>query len=287
MSLDEKLTNAVFMEASKKNGEWEKQYKTYSSQLDEELLKLRNLSEQLNLLSATQSSYNALIAANNLLSEKEDQAFSLIRKGSSKAAKSILDGREYWHFKSDYLRALSETTGVYINPLNRSVNVVERLSYIFGFGLLLISLVIARVWKISHDKLRAWYNIQELLNSERSRLEGILDNTLEGVITINEKALITHCNKAALGIFGYSRDDLLGKNVKMLMPFHFAKEHDQYVKNYVATGEKKVIGTIGREVEGQRKSGEMFPLSLAVTEFYAGGQRYFTGMVRVLSLIHI
>lgn len=93
----------------------------------------------------------------------------------------------------------------------------------------------------------------------------MVDNIIEGIIRIDRVGRITAFNKAAEGIFGYSAGEVLGQNVKVLMPNPDRDQHDTYIGNYVATGERKIIG-IGREVVGLRKNGEAFPLHLGVTE---------------------
>ena len=111
------------------------------------------------------------------------------------------------------------------------------------------------------------------------RLRAILDNAVDGIITINDHGTIESLNPAAQTLFGYAADELIGANVKMLMPEPFHSEHDQYLRNYRATGRRKIIG-IGREVLGRRKDGSVFPLDLSVSEFQIGERRLFTGIVR-------
>lgn len=114
------------------------------------------------------------------------------------------------------------------------------------------------------------------------RLRAILDNAVDGIITINDHGVIESLNPAAVKLFGYSQDELIGKNVKILMPEPYFSEHDQYLRNYRTTGQRKIIG-IGREVVGRRKDGSVFPLDLSVSEFEIGQRRLFTGIVRDVS----
>jgi len=117
------------------------------------------------------------------------------------------------------------------------------------------------------------------LKESEARTKAIIDTVVDGIITINMRGIIETVNPATLKIFGYEKDEMVGQNVKMLMPNPYHDEHDGYLKHYDDTGEKRVIG-IGREVQGQRKSGEVFPLELAVSEMEVSGVRMFTGIVR-------
>jgi PAS domain S-box-containing protein len=115
-----------------------------------------------------------------------------------------------------------------------------------------------------------------------ARLQAILDATVDGIITINERAVVQSFNKAAERIFGYSASEVIGHNVNMLQPSPYRENHDQYVASYLRTGKRKIIG-IGREATGRRKDGSTFPLYLAVSEVWVDGSRYFTGIVRDLT----
>lgn len=122
---------------------------------------------------------------------------------------------------------------------------------------------------------------ERLLESE-ARSRAVLDTTVDAIITIDDRGLITSFNRAAEQIFGYDESEVIGENVSVLMPDPYRSEHDGYLNNYFETGHKKIIG-IGREVTGQRKSGETFPLDLAVSEVSFGGKRFFTGIIRDIS----
>lgn len=119
---------------------------------------------------------------------------------------------------------------------------------------------------------------------EREKLLiAIIENAIDGIITIDEKGLIENINPAALSLFGYqSREVLLGENVSVLMPEPYKSQHDGYLENYNRTGHKKIIG-IGREVTGQRKDGSTFPFRLGVSEIKFSDRRIYTGFVHDLS----
>jgi len=119
---------------------------------------------------------------------------------------------------------------------------------------------------------------QELRDSE-AKTQAIVDNTVDGLITIDERGHIESFNKACETIFGYQADEAIGQNIKILMPEPYEQEHDGYLKNYRDTGDRKIIG-IGREVKGQHKDGRVFPIELSVNEVSIHGRRVFSGIVR-------
>lgn len=110
-------------------------------------------------------------------------------------------------------------------------------------------------------------------------LDAILDTVLDGIITIDPKGMVLSFSSGAQKIFGYAPDEVIGKNINILMPEPYHGEHDGYVSNYVTSGTKKIIG-IGREVAGKRKNGSIFPMELGVNEAQAGDHRLFVGIVR-------
>ncbi len=120
---------------------------------------------------------------------------------------------------------------------------------------------------------------EEKLRESETRIRTIVDNVVDGIITIDEHGIIESFNPAAMTIFGYEADEVIGKNVNMLMPEPYHSEHDSYIQNYKATGFAKIIG-IGREVEAQHKEGSIFPLDLAISEMWVSNQRLFVGIVR-------
>ncbi|WP_018693783.1 sensor histidine kinase [Algicola sagamiensis] len=113
-------------------------------------------------------------------------------------------------------------------------------------------------------------------------LEIIMDTVLDGFIIIDDMGVIQSFNQSAVKAFGYQAEEVIGKNVSMLMPEPYRVEHDQYLANYKDTGLKKIIG-IGREIIAQRKDGSCYPMELAVNEMQLDGQRYFVGTIRDIS----
>lgn len=117
------------------------------------------------------------------------------------------------------------------------------------------------------------------LRETAGRLRGIVETAVDGIITIDERGIVETMNPAAERIFGFAADEVMGKNISMLMPEPYHSEHDGYLERYHRTGERRIIG-IGREVKGRRKDGSVFPMDLAVSATSLGERRVFTGLVR-------
>jgi two-component system, LuxR family, sensor kinase FixL len=113
-------------------------------------------------------------------------------------------------------------------------------------------------------------------------LRAVVEGAVDGVVTIDERGSIQWCNPATEELFGYQTDELIGRNVSLLMPAPTRQEHDRYLANYLSGGPPKIIG-VGREVEGRRRDGSTFPIDLAVTETIFHGRRVFTGIMRDLT----
>jgi two-component system, LuxR family, sensor kinase FixL len=115
-----------------------------------------------------------------------------------------------------------------------------------------------------------------------AQLESILATVPDGMVVINERGLIQSFSAAAERLFGYSAEEVKGRNISMLMPTPYREQHDSYIARYLATDERRIIG-VGRVVRGQRKDGGTFPIELAVGEVKLEGEHLFTGFVRDLS----
>ena len=117
---------------------------------------------------------------------------------------------------------------------------------------------------------------------QESRLKAIIDNAIDGIITIDQRGLIETVNPAAAQIFGYHPEEVIGNNIKILMPEPDHSKHDAYIENYQRTGVKKIIG-IGREVFGKKKDGTNFPFLLSISEVQLGDKIIYTGIIHDIS----
>ncbi|OGB30651.1 MAG: diguanylate cyclase [Burkholderiales bacterium RIFCSPLOWO2_12_FULL_61_40] len=120
---------------------------------------------------------------------------------------------------------------------------------------------------------------QAALREAALHTQTILDHMVDGVITIDAKGRMESFNKAASRMFGYAPEEVLGRNVNMLMPEPHHSQHDGYLQHYHMTGEARVMGA-PREVEGRRRDGSLFPMSLSISKIARGGQPIFIGLVR-------
>jgi PAS domain S-box-containing protein len=119
-------------------------------------------------------------------------------------------------------------------------------------------------------------------SEKAAMLTDIINNTVDGMIVIDEQGIMQMFNPACEKIFGYKAEEVIGKNIKILMPEPYKSEHDGYLGSYLRTGQAKVIG-IDRELRGQHKDGMSFPLELSVSEIKLRNKRLFSGVVRDIS----
>ncbi|CAO3382542.1 PAS domain S-box protein [Azospirillum argentinense] len=216
--------------------------------------------------------------------------------------------------RADWTLVAATPTEAVLNPLNRTVVLALGL----GLGLLGVSLASAALFarRLAHpvrelaahggslmegrpirydggvpvreiDELHrvlaeasaALVGASESAAHAEARYRSIVDTAVDAIVVIDRAGVLHSFNPAAERIFGYAAEEVIGRNVSMLMPDPDRSAHDGYLERYHRTGERRIIG-IGREVTGQRKDGSVFPLELSVAEWRADGEVRFTGIVR-------
>ena len=155
-------------------------------------------------------------------------------------------------------------------------------SLIAAAAFLLVGLTIA----IGGESFQRARRRGEAINADLARreahLRSILDTVPDAMVLIDDAGLIRDFSPAAERLFGWSGDEVAGRNVSMLMPSPYREAHDSYLQRYYRTGERRIIGT-GRVVVGERRDGSTFPMELSVGEMRMDGSRFFTGFVRDLT----
>ncbi|MFT4926648.1 MAG: PAS domain S-box-containing protein [Phenylobacterium sp.] len=120
------------------------------------------------------------------------------------------------------------------------------------------------------------------LKKSKEKLDAIINTTVDAIITIDEHGIIDTFNLSAEKMFGYSAAEAFGQNINILMPEPHHHQHNNYLKDYCATGDSEVMGTL-RELEGKHQSGRIFPMELSVSDALVDNQRIFTGVIRDLT----
>jgi PAS domain S-box-containing protein len=176
--------------------------------------------------------------------------------------------RDFWHRRQDGSRFWANVT------VSRLVDKAGRIT---GF---------VKVTRDMTERRRAediLHASEERLKESERRTRLMMDSSVDGIIAIDEHGIVENFSGAAARIFGYAPEDVIGRNVNVLMPEPDRRQHDGYLKRYLTTGEKRIIG-LGREVQGLKSDGTVFPMDLAVSEVsFSTDQRRFVGTVRDLT----
>lgn len=143
---------------------------------------------------------------------------------------------------------------------------------------LLESMVLEHTGKLE-DEISERKDIEKVLLENKMHLQSVVNNAIDGIITINESGEICEFNPAAEKIFGYSSIEVLGKNITVLMPEQYRADHGDKIKHYVKTGKAKVLG-VGRELNGIHKDGALIPLEFSMYETRKNQERFFTSILR-------
>ena len=152
-----------------------------------------------------------------------------------------------------------------------------------------------RLVSILNTSIRNYVTIQELeqttaqLKLAQAKQEetaaytkSILDSINDALVVVNHRGVIVTTNSAITTIFGYTRDELVGEKVEILMPEPYASRHDQYMHSHRIHGTSNIIGK-GRELPARKKNGQTFPMELTLTEFNNKGECLYIGLIRNIS----
>ncbi len=187
-------------------------------------------------------------------------------KPAADLAHAHCDGRieeESWRVRKDGSEFLAHVT---ITALHDDAGALR------GFGKV--------IRDITHEKAA-----EAAIVRREHHLRSILNTVPDAMIVMNENGIVASFSAAAELVFGYAADEVIGRNVAMLMPQVEARDHDAHLRKYRHTGERHVIGNVRLE-RAMRKGGETFPIELAVGEASIAGERIFTGFIRDLTNRH-
>ncbi|MBF0152279.1 MAG: EAL domain-containing protein [Magnetococcales bacterium] len=212
---------------------------------------------------SAESDIRAFLESGRMLASEPNRvtAFEYYRQGSEAIQQSMACYNKF----SDHLVSILEERVV---KFNRNRNMI--------LGAILIGLLL-----MLHG-FRSYYLrvqlSQKILAATEARSRALVESAVDGIITIDNRGTILSTNQALEDMFGYPKNSLIGQNVTILMPEPHATQHDEYLRRYLSSRVKKIIGT-SREVEGVCRDGGVFPLELSVGFFQEEGETYFTGIM--------
>lgn len=177
--------------------------------------------------------------------------------------------------RADGQKRIYQTT---VTPLVIEEVVYALASLLDVTDLMLTAQESRRLHQLAIKEIERRKNVEAALQESSERVRSIVDTAVEAILVINTDHVVEEFNPAAARIFGYRADEVIGNNVKMLMPEPYHSEHDGYVTHYIQSGRARIIG-IGRDVTGRRKDGTTFPMRLGVSEMKVGNRVLFTGIL--------
>ncbi|MBT7953369.1 MAG: PAS domain S-box protein [Gammaproteobacteria bacterium] len=211
--------------------------------------------------------------------------FSALTKETTIVADDAISDIRTREFKDNYLKPLgiSSKLDVAIRLHNKSIGIIclEHTGEMRQWDLYEQDFATS-----ASSSLALILETYERVKSE-TRLNTILSTMVDGLITMDDMGTVESFNPSSETIFGYSAKEVIGQNIKMLIPPHFSDNHDQYLKNYRDTGEIKILGKTGREVEGKKKCGMVFPLAVSISEMHIGGVRKFSSVIRDITEVKL
>lgn len=157
-----------------------------------------------------------------------------------------------------------------------------RVFAVFAVAVTVVVIVLLAIGRMILRGMQERQRAHAALAASQARLNAIVDTALDAIVVIDDRGTIERFNASAERMFGYAADEVIGRNVSMLMPSPEREQHDGFLARYKHTGDRHIIG-IGREVVAQRRDGSLFPVDLAVGETQVNEQTLFTGLIRDIS----
>ena len=259
------------------------------------------------------------IAMNAIKGKFQDESggFTVNKKPDLHMAQQLLHGKEYHRFKGRIMKPIGElldllekrsfaeleAVHLYSRAVTQGISVLVFVT--FGFAIFVFFLLKKRIISPlkqfeegilsfkqqgshyislkSNDEIgalaTAFNEMSANIDERTSRLRSVIETATDGIIVIDEQGLIQEFSPSAETIFGYVKAEIMGQNIKMLMPQPYQSKHDDYLNNYATSGVAKIIG-VSQEVKGLRKNGEIFPMDLSIAEAKLENKRIFTGIIR-------
>ncbi|NOR70506.1 MAG: PAS domain S-box protein, partial [Methylomarinum sp.] len=204
--------------------------------------------------------------------------FSALAEDTIIAADDAMIDPHTCEFKDSYLKSLGITSMIHV-PIRIKGRTVGAIC-IEHTGKM-------RQWDLYEQEFTTSVSISLALvieSNERTKSEArhkmVLETMIDGLITINKAGMIESFNPAAEEIFGYSAEEVIGKDIILLMPESYRSGHHQSLDRHNKTGEVHILGKTGIEVEGLRKNGSIFPIAISISEMFIGGQHHYSGVMR-------
>ncbi len=269
---DEVLSMSARMAVITGDEKWEQRYRETEEKLEKNLEKAKVFFPDELIIHLEKTN-----VANEKLIELENKAFELINIGENKQAEKLLFSDRYNSYKKQYSLSVSSLYKSLNNILKVEEEITSSKVIQYLFSSIFITLVFVVAWTCLNIIL---FRGRISLDKKELFIQGILENAVDGIISIDKKGIILSVNPATKKLFGYDESEMLGENIKMLMPSLYHDGNDGYLSNYHKTGDKKVIGG---EVIGRRKDGSTFPMELSVSENKIGESHSFTYIVRDIS----
>lgn len=222
----------------------------------------------------------------NLLKENYIQAIRYKDDGQPEKAKDELFNLKYFEDKNNLVEGIHNYVDTVFNSTTNDLTAVNKESYFQVFVSLLAAFILSIVWFMTFRRFKIWNDAitktQKALKKETLRTNAIINNMNDGLITIDVNGTIQSFNKGAEKTFGLRAEDVLHKNVKILMPSPYHEEHDGYIRNHINTGEEKILNQ-KRELTAVKADGTQFPIDLSVTKIMHENELLFIGIVQDIS----